>query len=523
MKQKSQFSVQIFGLGKFRNRTFCLLFFCCFFGRFISAQRLSSEEIQAAAKDKFSDAIFDLKSFLALRNDGHFPEEVEQNLKWCDSVFSALDFEVKRISTEGAPLLFAEQKISKKAKTILFYLQIDGQPVDSTKWNQPNAFEATLKEKQASDWKTIAFEKLQTEYDADWRIFARSASDSKGPAMAFISALQILQSKKLKPQFNIKVIMDFQEEMGSPHLAPAVVANKELLAADMMLIMDGTRHLSNLPTLCYGARGIATATLRVFGPRTPLHSGQYGNFAPNPIFETAKLLGSLKDENGRVTLAGFYDGISISDSEKKALLQVPENRDSLLLRLGVAGPDAVGDNYQEALQYPTLNIRGLKAAWVGNEVRTIIPAEVIAEIDMRLVPESDGTRLMEALKSHIQAQGYHLVDSLPTDAERRTHPKLASFNYRLGSKPFRTPMDSDTGTFLNTALQKVFGEDIVNMRTTGGSQPIAPFINTLGIPAVSVRIPNPDNNIHSPNENLRLGNFLEGIVTCLAILDQPLD
>ena len=496
--------------------------FLLFFSGILNAQRLSSDQIKSAAEDKFTSSIFELKSFLALQNDGHFLEEVKQNLAWCDSVFSDLDFDVEQISTEGAPLLFAQKKYRKNAKTILFYLQIDGQPVDPSKWKQPNPFEATLKEKQNADWETIDFEKLKTEFDPDWRIFARSASDSKGPAMAFISALQILKSKKIKPQFNVKVIMDFQEEMGSPHLAPAVVANKELLAADMMLIMDGTRHLSNLPTLCYGARGIATATLKVFGPRTPLHSGQYGNFAPNPVFETAKLLGSLKDENGKVTLPGFYEGIEISTSEKKALLQVPENRDSLLLRLGVARPDAVGDNYQEALQYPTLNIRGMKSAWVGAEVRTIIPAEVITEIDMRLVPESDGKRLMEGLKSYIQAQGYHMVDSIPTTDERSTYSKLASFSYRLGSKPFRTPMNSETGAFLNTALKKVFGEKIVNMRTTGGSQPIAPFINTLGIPAVSVRIPNPDNSIHSPNENLRLGNFLEGIVTCLAILDQPM-
>ena len=523
MKQKTLFSVKNKGPRRFQNHAMGLLFFYCFFSGFLSAQQLTPDEIKAAAKDKFPTAIFDLKHFLALRNDGHFPDQVEQNLQWCDSVFSELDFDVKRISTEGAPLLFAEKKFRKNAKTILFYLQIDGQPVDSTKWKQPNPFEATLKEKRGSDWEIVDYQRLQTKFDPDWRIFARSASDSKGPALAFISALQILKSKKLKPQFNIKVIMDFQEEMGSPHLAPAVLANKALLAADMMLIMDGTRHLSNLPTLCYGARGIATATLKVFGPSTPLHSGQYGNFAPNPVFETAKLLGSLKDDTGKVTLEGFYDGIEISASEKKALQQVPENRDSLLGRLGVANADAVGDNYQEALQYPSLNIRGLKSAWVGNEVRTIIPAEVVTEIDMRLVPESDGTRLMESLKSHIQVQGYHLVDSIPTATERRAHPKLASFSYRLGSKPFRTPMDSETGIFLNTALKKVFGEKIVNMRTTGGSQPIAPFINTLGIPAVSVRIPNPDNSIHSPNENLRLGNFLEGIVTCMAILDQPMD
>lgn len=493
-----------------------------FFGNFLLAQKLTSEKIESLSKQKFSEAVHQLNSFLQLPNDGHFSNQVEANLKKCQAIFSSLDFEIKIISTEGAPLLFAEKKFHRKAKTVLFYLQIDGQPVDSTKWDQPNPFEPVLKEHLNGKWEIIDFNRVKNDFNPEWRIFARSASDSKGPAMSFISALEILKEEKVKPGFNIKVIMDFQEEMGSPHLPKAVGNHKDLLQADMLLIMDGTRHVSNLPTLTYGARGIATGTLKVFGPRYPLHSGQYGNFAPNPVFKMSKLLGGLKDENGRVAIEGFYDGIELTEVEKKQLNKVPEHKDSILLRIGMAKSDEIGATYQEALQYPSLNIRGLNAAWVGDEVRTIVPSEVVAEIDMRLVPESDGKRLMELLKSHIQAEGFHLVDSIPTEEERKQHPKLASFTYRLGSLPFRTNKDSDIGKFLNKAMYKVFGENVVNMRTTGGSQPMAPFITTLNIPAVSIRIPNPDNNIHSPNENLRLGNYLEGIITCLAILDEPL-
>ncbi|MFH6601977.1 M20/M25/M40 family metallo-hydrolase [Maribacter algicola] len=506
-----------------RNTIFQISSILFFFGGFLCAQKLSSEEIKTAANKKFPEAVFELNSFLEIPNDGHFPDQVTANKKKCESYFSQLGFTVKTISTEGAPLLFAEKKFRKKAKTVLFYLQIDGQPVDTTKWDQPDPFEPVLKKRQNGKWETIAFERLKNEFDPDWRIFARSASDSKGPAMAFISALKILDEKRIIPQFNIKVIMDFQEEMGSPHLPKAVSENRELLDADMLFIMDGTRHVSNLPTLTFGARGIATATLKVFGPRYPLHSGQYGNFAPNPVFKMAQLLAGLKDGNGRVTLSGFYDGIALSEPEKQRLNNVPEDSDSILARIGMADTDGIGNTYQEALQYPSLNIRGLNAAWVGKEVRTIIPSEAIAEIDMRLVPESDGKRLMELLKSYVREQGYHLVDSTPTEEERKKHPKLASFTYRLGSLPFRTEMDSEIGDFLNRATNKVFGDQVVNMRTTGGSQPMSPFITTLNIPAVSIRIPNPDNNIHSPNENLRLGNFLEGIITCLAILDEPIE
>ena len=316
--------------------------------------------------------------------------------------------------------------------------------------------------------------------------------------------------------------MDFQEELGSPDLPKAVEENRDLLKAEMLFIMDGTRHLSNLPTLTYGARGIATATIKVFGPKYGLHSGQYGNFAPNPVFEASKLIAGLKDDKGLVTIPGFYEGVTLTNEDKARLALIPENIDSIKQNLGIAQQDLVGETYQEALQYPSLNVRGLKAAWTGKEVRTIIPSEVIIEIDMRLVPETSGKRQMALLRNYIQDRGYHIVDSIPSKEERKIHSKLASFTYRLGSSPFRTEMESPIGEFLNKAMHKVFGDAIVNMRTTGGSQPMAPFIKTLNVPAVSIRIPNPDNSIHGPNENLRLGNLKEGIISCLAILTESL-
>ncbi len=340
--------------------------------------------------------------------------------------------------------------------------------------------------------------------------------------MCFLTALTILDKHKVKPNFNIKVIMDFQEEMSSPQLEWVVQNNKALLQSDMVLIMDGTRHVSNLPTLCFGARGIATATIKVFGPRHALHSGQYGNYAPNPVFAMSKLLAGLKDEQGRVTLPGFYDGIELTDLDKKALKEIPEDVAEINRTLGISRPDAVGETYQEAMQYPSLNVRGLRSGWVGNEVRTIIPEEVIAEIDMRLVPEASGEKLMGLLRNYITENGFHLVDGVPTEEERIQYPKLASMTYILGSAPFRTDLNTELGSWLSRAHERLFGNQFVKLRTTGGSQPIAPFIQTLNIPAVSVRIPNPDNSIHAPNENIRVGNFLEGIETMVGVLTEKL-
>lgn len=501
---------------------YIVLFFCLTTNLLALAQLKTKAEIDKAVTTQLNPAIQEFKECLAIPNDGHYPEQINANMQWAVNAFAKRGFTTQIIETPGAPHVFAERKFVKKGKTVLFYLQIDGQPVDSSAWDQPSPFQATLKENINGKWTTIDWTKLDGNINPDWRIFARSASDSKGPAMCFLSALSILDKHKAKPNFNIKVIMDFQEEMSSPQLEWVVKNNKELLAADMVLIMDGTRHVSNLPTLCFGARGIATVTLKVYGPRNALHSGQYGNYAPNPVFALSRLLAGMKDEQGRVTIPGFYDGIILSESDKADLKQIPEDENEINRTLGIANAESVGDTYQEAMQYPSLNVRGLRAAWVGKEVRTIIPQDAVAEIDMRLVPESSGEKLVGLLKKYVESQGFHLVDGEPTEAERSEYSKLASFTSSLGSDPFRTDIDTELGRWLTRSHQRAFGDQFVKVRTTGGSQPIAPFIQTLSIPAVSVRIPNPDNSIHSPNENIRLGNFIDGIATMVATLTEKL-
>lgn len=508
-------------LHSFKKEYAFLSFILLFIGH-LNAQSLSKTAIKKAAKESLLPSIETYKEFLAIPNIGSYKKHRNDNVDWCVQTFDALNFKTQILTSDGIPHVLAERTIDPNYKTILFYLQIDGQPVDSTKWNQPHPFKPVLKAKKDGQWEIIDWSNLATNYDPDYRVFARSSSDSKGPAMAFITALQILKEKRIEPTFNLRVIMDFQEELGSPTLPKLVEEKRDLFAAEMMLIMDGTRHLSNLPTLTFGCRGLATVTLKVFGAKRALHSGQYGNFSPNPALKMAQLLGGMKDKNGWVTIPHFYDGVYLSEEEKKSINDLPENLEDIKKSLGIAEIDNVGATYQEALQYPSLNIRGLQSAWVGKEKRTIVPAEAIAEIDMRLVPETPGERQVQLLKKYIENQGFQILDSLPTDAERQQYPNLIQMEHRIGSKPFRTDMNGPLGKWLGEAMQHVYGSNYIKMRTTGGSQPIAPFITTLGIPAVSIRIPNPDNSIHAPNENFRIGNYLEGIETCLSILVKEL-
>ncbi len=465
----------------------------------------------------------DLFALLSIPNDAHFPQDIEKNIQWCEAAFALRGFATTRLITPTVPLLLAERKAKKAVKTVLIYLQIDGQPVDPSKWFQESPWKPTLKELDANEkWNPIEFNRLYEKYNPDWRIFARSTSDAKGPAVAFLASLDAMIEAKAEPNFNIKVIMDFEEELGSPQLPEAVKKYKNELAADLLIIFDGPRHVSNQPTLSFGARGICEITLTTYGPRQPVHSGNYGNYTPNPAMRLAQLLGSMKDDEGRVTIPGFYDGTTLATSEKEALRQVPDDESEIKKFLGIAEADKVGDTFQESLQYPSLNIRGLDALYVGEKSRTLIPAQAIAEIDIRLVPTSNPERLIGLVRKHVETKGFHLLDREPTEAERMKYARLASFQSSISYLAFQTPFSSKAGLWLNRAMTRAFGKEPIKIRTAGGSIPISPFVITLGIPAVAVPTVNADNNQHAPNENIRVGNYVEAVKTFYFILTEKL-
>ncbi len=472
---------------------------------------------------KYATESFDrLYELLSIPNDAHYPKDIERNIQWCEKEFQQRGFTTNRLVTETVPLLLAERKKEGADKTVLIYLQIDGQPVDKTKWFQESPWKPALKQKKADgEWEEIDWQKIHTNYDPELRVFARSTADSKGAANGFLAALDATKGIA-QPNFNIKVIMDFEEELGSPELPKAVDKYSQALAADMLIIFDGPRHISNQPTLTFGARGISEITLTVFGPRTPQHSGHYGNYAPNPAVRLAQLIASMKDADGRVTIPGFYDGIHLDEATKAILAKVPDDEKIIQKSIGIAAPDKVGNNYQEAIQYPSLNVRGMRSGWVGIRSRTIVPATATAEIDVRLVMESDPEWLLGLVRSHIQAQGYYVVDKEPTEAERMKYNRIAFMRAVTSYRAYRTEFDSTVGLWLDKALTRAFGQTPIKIRNSGGSIPIAPFVTTLGIPAVTVPIVNRDNNQHSPNENLRLGNYVDGVKTYIAVLTERL-
>ena len=272
------------------------------------------------------ESIKNLTGLLNIPNVASNKEDILKNIEFLEKKFSALNFETKQLESEGNPQFYIEKIINEKLPTVLFYLQLDGQPVDSSKWNQPDPFKAVFKkEKNKTEWEEINFDLNSEKYDEEIRVFARAASDAKGPIAMFLTAQEILHSKKFEQKINIKAIFDTEEEIGSPHLVDVIKSNKELLKADFIIVLDGPQHVSNKPTLLFGARGVVTIRLKTFGAYVPQHSGHYGNYAPNPALSLAQLLASMKDEEGRVILKGFNDGINLDEETKKILRAVPDD------------------------------------------------------------------------------------------------------------------------------------------------------------------------------------------------------
>jgi len=481
--------------------------------------------IQKSWQANFQD-FFDM---LALPNDSINAEDIRKNADWLEAAFRKRGFATKQLANNGKPLVFAEYpRHVPGAKTILFYMHFDGQPVLPEQWAQKSPWAAVLKARNASGkWEEIDRDKLKGDkIDPDSRLFARSASDDKGPIMMFLTAFDALKTAGLDPAINVKVLLDSEEEKDSPNIGNVAKTNHDALHADALVINDGPLHESNAPTIVFGNRGNAQARLTVYGPKVNLHSGHYGNYAPNPAQRLASLLASMKDDDGRVTVKGYYDGVKLTDAERKVLAEVPDDEKAIMKRLGIAKPEAVGRNYQEALQYPALTVRGMAAASVGDKAANIVPSHAIAEINLRTTPGADPAYLVAAIEAHIRAQGYYLSKGEPTDEERAKYDKIASFVFLGGTKAAFTPLDSPVGEWARGALAKTFAKggapaSIVRIRMMGGTVPTEALVDALGIPFVIVPLVNNDNNQHSFNENVRVGHLLDGTRAFIGLLRAP--
>jgi acetylornithine deacetylase/succinyl-diaminopimelate desuccinylase-like protein len=469
------------------------------------------------------EILLELFDFLKLPNVASNTADIERNAQALARMLERRRFLPDRIATPGSPVVLAERQAPAARRTITFYFHYDGQPVDPAEWTYEPPFSPVIVAAHQPAGRTISLSSWKDRIDPDWRIYARSSSDDKSPILAFLAAIDGLTSAGIPLTSNIRIIAEGDEEAGSPSLERVVRDHGSRITGDALIMVDGPRHASGRPTLFFGARGIMSAVVTVFGPTRDLHSGNYGNWAPNPALALAKLLASMKDEHGRITIDGFYDDVTpLTAEERKAIDEIPDVAPALMKTFGFSKPENESERLELRHNLPTINVNAFEAGGgVHGQGRTVIPASATARLDLRLVKAIDPARQFERLTAHVRTQGFFLVEREPDAAVRAEHPLIAQVTRAGGYPAGRTALTLPIATTIAKALSDAAGGPIVRLPSIGGSAPFYVFTDVLKIPTFGLSIVNFDNNQHGANENLKIQNLWEGIDAMTALLTMP--
>jgi acetylornithine deacetylase/succinyl-diaminopimelate desuccinylase-like protein len=484
-----------------------------------------AQEVRDYRMNNEDRIVRELTEFLSIPNIASDTVNIQKNAQHLVAMLEARGIETHLLPIAGrGPVVFGKLTAQNARRTVIFYAHYDGQPVDPAAWTDGKPFEPALRSGPLeAGGQRIPFPANSPEHPAiysdDWRLYARSSSDDKSPIVALLAALDALRAKNIPLAVNLKLILEGEEEDGSPNLERILLLHRNLLDADVLLTGDGPVHQSGRPLVFFGNRGILGFQITTYGAIRALHSGHYGNWAPNPAFSLARLLASMKSEDGKVLVDGFYDDIEpLGPTAQAALAAMPDNDADLERELQFAKPEGGGRRLVELLQFPSLNIRGLRSAYVGEQSQNVIPEKAVAAMDVRLVKGEEPDRKFEQVANHIRKQGFYVTANEPTKEERLAHPQIA----RLAKDPFnypasRTSMELPVSQALIKVVQAATSNETVVAPTLGGSVPMYIFEN-LQIPWIGVPIVNYDNHQHSSDENLRLGHLWRGMEIYGAIL-----
>ena len=461
--------------------------------------------------------LFDL---VAIPNVASDSDGIARNAAALTRMFEKRRFLPETIPTGGPPLVVAERQAANTKRTMTFYFHYDGQPVEPREWTHAPPFSPVIVTDLTPGGRTMKLDAVRGAIDPQWRVFGRSTSDDKSPIVAFLAAIDALDAAGISLTSNIRVLMEGEEEAGSPHLEAAVRGHADRVRADALILVDGPRHASDRATMNFGSRGLMGATITVYGASRDLHSGNYGNWAPNPALDLARLLASMKQADGRVTVEGFYDDVvPLTAAERAAIDDIPNVEATLMQAYGFSRRENPEERLELRHNQPTINVNAIEAGGgVGGQGRTIIPGSASAKIDVRLVKALDPAKTFDRIVAHIRKLGYFVVEAEPDAAMRAAHPMLARVVRTGGYPAGRTSMETPMAASIVTALAAAAGGQLVRLPTLGGSTPFYLFADVLGVPTFGLSIVNFDNNQHGPDENLRIKNLWEGIDAMAALL-----
>jgi acetylornithine deacetylase/succinyl-diaminopimelate desuccinylase-like protein len=445
-------------------------------------------------------------TLLAIPNVASDKANIQRNADVLVAMLQRRHVDAKLLTAAGSnPVVYDEIKTPGARHTIVFYAHYDGQPVNP------------------DDWETRApFTPVSKMVNGEPRIFARAASDDKAAILAQLTALDALQAAHIPIKANLRFVWEGEEEAGSTNLGAVLEKYRDQLSGDVWLICDGPVDQSGRQSVVFGARGVTHIAITLYGPNLELHSGHYGNFAPNPAMMLAQLLGSMEDANGHVLVPHFYDGIApLTPLEQQAIADAPRNEEKLRQEFVLGHTSGGGKPLLELLNEPTLNIDGFASARTGAKANNVVPSTATVDIDMRLVKGLDWKTQQQRVVDYIASQGYFITDATPDKATLLAHPRVA-FVQRdaVGYNAVRTPMDLPIAQEVIAAVEAARGP-VVKLPTMGGSVPLDMIVDILRTHTITVPIANYDNNQHSSNENIRLQNLWDGIETMAALEAMP--
>ena len=480
-----------------------------------TSQVLKVREWRAAHERQI---LTELIQFVSLPSIASNKADIVKNADALTAMFEKRGFAVKRIVTPGSPVLVAEREAANALGTLTFYMHYDGQPTEAKDWTMGQPF-APAYYKGADKIDLFAGTGA---VDPDARIYARAVADDKGPIIAFLAAVDGLLDARAALPWRLRAVLDGEEEAGSPNFEAAMVANASAVRGDLAVIVDSPRHPSNLPTVFYGSRGLTGAEITIYGATGDLHSGNYGNFVPDPAMALTRLLASMKDDRGNVVIKNFYDGVvPLTASERRAIDEIPNVDQKLLEQFGVAQAEQPDSRIELQHNRPTLSVVGLSSGTVGPGARNAISGSATARVEIRLVNGLDPKTQYERLVAHIRDQGYHVVNAPPDMATRRKYPKIARVAQQGGGFPIGKGSMDDPRTVIAANAIRALDQRLVQMPTIGGSLPFSTFASALSMPTIGLAVVNFDNNQHAVNENLRIGHLWEAIDIFAALVTMP--
>lgn len=461
----------------------------------------------------------DFVDLLSMPNVATSIPDMDRNADYITDLLVARGFSTQRLKAGGAPYIYAELLSPGAAETVMIYAHFDGQPVQEENWVYPPFSPTLLDASLQENGRPVDIDAVDGTFGPEWRLYGRSAGDDKMPVIALVHALDALRENGIPLSVNLKLLLDGEEERGSPTVGRILDENKDLFDADLLLFCDGPMHQSRQAQIVFGVRGSTTLDITTYGPTRPLHSGHYGNWAPNPIMQMAYLLTSMRDESGRILIDGYYDDVApLSELERDAIASMPDITASLKDELSVHTPEGDGARLEELITLPALNARGMVAGGVGGQGRNIILTTATVSLNLRLVPGQTPEKVRELLETHVAAEGFHIVHEDPAPEILRNHAKVAKLEWRgSGYSGLKTGLDHPTSLRLTKLLRTMY-PDLIVTPSMGGSLPLIEFGNRLSAPIIILPLANHDNNQHAENENIRLQNLWDAIATIGGVL-----